>query len=46
MRSNIFVFGKKEEIKSILTKINQIDSSAKFRWFAFGMLEKYLFSCV
>jgi CRISPR-associated endonuclease/helicase Cas3 len=36
----------KEEIKSILIKINQIDSSAKFRWFAFGVLEKYIFSCV
>jgi len=35
-----------EEIKSILNKINQIDSSAKFRWFGFGVLEKYLFSCV
>ena len=35
-----------EEIKSILNKINQIDSSAKFRWFGFGVLKKYLFSCV
>ncbi|MGH4118784.1 CRISPR-associated helicase Cas3' [Clostridium sp.] len=35
-----------KEIKAILIKINKIDSSARFKWFAFGMLEKYLFSCV
>lgn len=36
----------KEEIKSAVLKINGIDSSAKFRFFAFGMMLKYLFSTV
>ena len=36
----------KEEIKSILIKINKIDSSARFGQFASGMLGRYLFSCV
>jgi len=36
----------KEEITYILIKINKIDSSVKFRLFASGLLEKYLFSCV
>ncbi|HEY8804594.1 MAG TPA: CRISPR-associated helicase Cas3' [Clostridium sp.] len=36
----------KEEIKSILIKVNKIDGSAKFGRYAAGMLEKYLFSCV
>jgi len=36
----------KEEIRTILNKINGIDNTAKFGKFAVGMLEKYLFSCV
>lgn len=36
----------KDEIKAIITKINNIDDSVKFRNFAAGMLLKYLFSCV
>lgn len=36
----------KEEIKSILIKVNKIDNSAKFGQFAAGVLTKYLFSCV
>ncbi|MEA4846776.1 MAG: CRISPR-associated helicase Cas3' [Clostridiaceae bacterium] len=36
----------KEEIKTILHRINKIGSSRQFGQFASGMLEKYLFSCV
>lgn len=35
-----------EEIKAVLTKINKIEKKAKFGYFAVGMVEKYLFSCV
>lgn len=35
-----------EEIKDIIIKINNIDKSVKFRNFAAGMIQKYLFSCV
>lgn len=35
-----------EEIKAVLDLISKLDSSLRFRWFAFGMLEKYLFSCL
>jgi CRISPR-associated endonuclease/helicase Cas3 len=47
MRKINEIFNKaKEEIKSILVKINKIDSSAKFGRFASGMLARYLFSTV
>ena len=36
----------KEEIKSILIKINKVENTRKFGLFAAGMLQKYLFSCV
>ena len=36
----------KEEVKTILIKINNVDNSAKFGRFAAGMLEKFLFSCI
>jgi len=43
---NDLFYKSKEEIKVIVTKIKEIDGSAKFGQFAAGMLEKYLFSCV
>lgn len=43
---NDLFYKSKQEIKSILTKINNIDMSAKFGQFAAGLLVKYLFSCV
>lgn len=35
-----------DEVKVIVKRINSIDKSPKFRLFAAGMLERYLFSCV
>ncbi|ACV64361.1 CRISPR-associated helicase Cas3 [Desulfofarcimen acetoxidans DSM 771] len=35
-----------EEIKAVITHINQLNSSAGQCWFAYGVLEKYLFSCL
>lgn len=36
----------KEEINRVVTNINKIDKSPKFRLFAAGVLVKYLFSCL
>lgn len=36
----------KEEIKTVMKKVNQINMSAKFGQFAVGFIEKYIFSCL
>jgi CRISPR-associated endonuclease/helicase Cas3 len=36
----------KQEIKNIIGKINEIDTCVRFRKFAFGMTERYVFSCL
>ena len=36
----------KGEIENIIKKINNIDTSARLKYFAMGILQKYIFSCL